>query len=64
MSAVKKYIEESYDELVNKVSWPSRKEVISQAIVVLFASLLLALVIFGVDKCFELVMRFIYQQLS
>ncbi len=64
MSAVKKYIEESYDELVNKVSWPSTKEVINQAIVVLFASLLLALIIFGVDKFFEWVMKVIYQVLS
>ncbi len=64
MNAVKDYIKESYNELVNNVSWPSNKEVISQAIVVLFASLLLALVIFGVDKCFEKLMQFVYSLLS
>lgn len=64
MNAVKDYIKESYNELVNNVSWPSNKEVISQAIVVLFASLLLALVIFGVDKCFEKLMKVVYTLLS
>ena len=64
MSAVFNNIKESYDELVNKVSWPSRKDVINQAIVVLFASLLIALVIFLVDKCFEEIMRLVYGMLS
>lgn len=64
MSAVFNNIKESYDELVNKVSWPSRKDVINQAIVVLFASLLIALVIFLVDKCFEEFMRLVYGMLS
>ncbi|MCB9017553.1 MAG: preprotein translocase subunit SecE [Prevotellaceae bacterium] len=57
---VVEYIKESYDELVNKVTWPTRSELISSAIVVLVASLLLALVVFAMDKVIELLMEFIY----
>ena len=38
------YCKESYDELVHKVSWPTRSELSSSAVVVLYASLLIALV--------------------
>ena len=43
---VANYCKESYDELVHKVSWPTRKELSSSAVVVLYASLLIALVVF------------------
>jgi len=58
------YIKDSYDELVNKVSWPSSKELSNSAVVVLVASLLIALVIFGMDKAIEELMKFIYNLLS
>ena len=54
------YCKESYDELVHKVSWPTRKELSSSAVVVLYASLLIALVVFLMDVCFENLMEFIY----
>ena len=38
-------IKESYTELVHKVSWPSRKELAQSAVLVLIASLILALVV-------------------
>ena len=44
---VANYCKESYDELVHKVSWPTRKELSSSAVVVLYASLLIALVVFS-----------------
>ena len=44
------YCKESYDELVHKVSWPTRKELSSSAVVVLYASLLIALVVFLMDS--------------
>ena len=58
------YIKDSYDELVNKVSWPSSKELSNSAVVVLVASLLIAIVIFGMDKAIEELMKFIYNLLS
>ena len=50
---VANYCKESYDELVHKVSWPTRKELSSSAVVVLYASLLIALVVWGMDVCFQ-----------
>jgi len=64
MNAVANYIKESYDELVHKVSWPTRSELTSSAIVVLIASIIIALVVFAMDKTIELLMRdFIYRLL-
>lgn len=53
-------IKESYAELVHKVSWPSRKELAQSAVLVLIASLILALVVWAMDWCFESIMTFIY----
>ena len=49
------------DELVNKVTWPTSEELQSSAIVVLVASVLIALVIFGVDSGLELIFSQFYK---
>ena len=51
------YCKESYDELVHKVSWPTRLELSSSAVVVLYASLLIALVVFLMDSAFRFIME-------
>ena len=51
------YCKESYDELVHKVSWPNRSELSSSAVVVLYASLLIALVVFLMDSVFQFIME-------
>ncbi len=53
-------IKASYTELVYKVSWPTRKELTNSAVLVLIASLILALLVWLVDFCFESLMTFIY----
>jgi preprotein translocase subunit SecE len=58
-----KNLEESKDELVNKVSWPTLSEVTSSAVVVLVASLLIAGVVWVMDFCFDKAMSFIYNLL-
>ena len=55
-----KRIKESYNELVHKVSWPTMSELTSSAVVVLEASLLIALVVFSMDQVFQMVMEFVY----
>lgn len=40
-----------------KVSWPTRKELSSSAVVVLYASLLIALVVFLMDSAFQFIME-------
>jgi preprotein translocase subunit SecE len=57
------YIKESYSELVQKVSWPTRSELTSSAIVVLIASIIIALVVWLMDLGFEAIMTFIYEKL-
>lgn len=53
-------IKASYSELVHKVSWPTRKELSASAVLVMVASLILALVVWFMDFCFEHLMTFIY----
>ena len=60
MKKLVNYLQESYDELVYKVSWPTLSEVTNSAVVVLFASLLIALVVWTMDSAFESVMKFVY----
>ena len=55
------YFKESYTELVEKTSWPTRKELTNSAVVVLIASLLIALVVWGMDLGFENIMSLIYK---
>ena len=54
------YIKDSDNELVYKVSWPTKSELSSSAVVVMFASLIIAVLIGVVDFGFEAVMNFIY----
>ncbi|MCR4994707.1 MAG: preprotein translocase subunit SecE [Bacteroidales bacterium] len=54
------YCKESYDELVHKTTWPTRSELLNSAIVVLAASLIIALVVFVMDFTFQHVMEFVY----
>jgi preprotein translocase subunit SecE len=57
---VGKYIQESYEELVNKVSWPTWKELQNSSIVVSIASLIIALVVFLMDISFKNVLEAFY----
>ena len=54
-------IKESYNELVHKVTWPTAKELTDSAVLVLVASLILALIILLIDLGFEEIMKFIYK---
>jgi len=53
-------IKESYQELVHKVSWPTRNELAQSSVVVLIASIILALIVWLMDTCFESIMTFVY----
>jgi preprotein translocase subunit SecE len=54
------YIEDSYDELINKVSWPSWSELQSSAIVVSIASLIIAFVVYLMDISFQTLLQQFY----
>ena len=53
-------IKESYNELVYKVSWPTQKQLVNSSVLVLIASIILAVFIWAVDKIFELLMEVVY----
>jgi preprotein translocase subunit SecE len=54
------YIKESYDELMNKVSWPSWSELQSSSIVVAIATVIIALIIYIMDSAFSNMMKLFY----
>ena len=60
---IKNYCKESYEELVHKTTWPSRSELMNSAVVVIIASLCIALVIFVMDSIFQTGMEAVYEVL-
>jgi preprotein translocase subunit SecE len=58
---ITEYVQESYDELMNKVSWPTWSELQSSAVVVSIASLIIALVVFLMDISFETILKQFYK---
>ncbi|MBE9511832.1 MAG: preprotein translocase subunit SecE [Bacteroidetes bacterium] len=55
-----KFFKDAYNELLHKVSWPTWGELQSSSVVVMIASLIIAMVIFIMDYSFENIMGFIY----
>ena len=53
-------IQESYNELVYKVSWPTKSQVANSSVVVMFASIIIALIILFMDQIIDTIMHFIY----
>ena len=59
-----KYVKESYNELVNKVTWPTFPQLQSSTIVVMVASVIFAVVVLAMDVTFENVLAGIYKTLG
>ena len=60
LEGIKTYCKDSYEELVHKTTWPTRPELMNSAVVVLTASLCIALVVFVMDWFFQHGMEFVY----
>ena len=58
------YVQEAYDELVHKVSWPSWDELQQTTIIVLVALAFITLIIFGMDFASERPLSIIYSLLG
>ncbi|MBN3034405.1 MAG: preprotein translocase subunit SecE [Bacteroidales bacterium] len=58
---VQAYVRESYEELKNKVSWPTWSELQSSAIVVSVASLIIALIVYLMDVSFQTILQQFYK---
>ncbi len=57
---IKSYLKDSYNELVHKVSWPTWSELQRSAVIVMVASLIIAVIVFMMDFSFRNLMDFIY----
>ncbi len=53
-------LQESYTELRYKTSWPTKTQLVKSAIIVLIASIIIALVILCMDQIVENIMKLIY----
>jgi preprotein translocase subunit SecE len=60
---IKGYFTESYTELVHKVTWPTWSELQNSGVLVLVATLIIAIVVALMDLGFSKVMEFIYSLL-
>ena len=60
MSKIGGYIKESYNELMDKVSWPTWSELQSSSIVVAVATVIIALIIYFMDSIFSNLMKIFY----
>ncbi|MFN3445375.1 MAG: preprotein translocase subunit SecE [Bacteroidia bacterium] len=61
MSKLTEYFKSSYDELVNKVTWPTWSELQESTIIVMIASIIIALIIYVVDIAGSGALGFFYQ---
>ena len=59
-----KYFKESYNELVNKVTWPTFPQLQSSTIVVMIATVIFAVIVLIMDLSFENLMAAIYKTLA
>lgn len=54
------YLKESYTELVKKTTWPTWQKLQSSALLVIVATIILAVLLFVVDYAFQHLMSLIY----
>ena len=64
MKKIKLYLQDSYNELMHKVSWPTFAELQSSAIVVMIASFLIGIVVFLMDTVFQGTMNLLYNMFA
>jgi len=61
MNKVKVYLQDSYQELVEKTTWPSWTELQKSSILVAVASIIIALLIFVMDKIISTALQAFYE---
>ncbi len=60
LKKITNYCKACYDELAHKTTWPTRKQLTHSAMVVLSASIVIALIVFCMDSVFRYAMELIY----
>lgn len=64
MANVVEFIKESYDEMMHKVSWPTWTELQNSAVIVLVASLIIALLILVMDQTVTRAVALFYESVA
>lgn len=59
-SKIKEALKLTWDELVNKVTWPTWNELQSSAVITLVASLIFSFIVFIMDSAFENLFKLFY----
>jgi preprotein translocase subunit SecE len=57
---IKTYIQETWNELIHKVSWPTWSDLQNSAVVVMIGTVIISLIIFAMDISFRNIMEMIY----
>jgi preprotein translocase subunit SecE len=60
MEKIKLYVQESYFELINKTKWPTFSQLQKSAAVVAVASVIIALVVYAMDRVIRFVLEGLY----
>lgn len=60
MAKVLGFFKESYEEITQKVTWPTWSQLQNHAVVVLIASLIIALVVLVMDKASSNILELLY----
>jgi preprotein translocase subunit SecE len=60
MMKIKVYIQETWNELIHKVSWPTWSDLQNSAVVVMIGTVIISLIIFAMDISFRNIMEMIY----
>jgi len=63
MNKVIGYIKDSYKELSEKVSWPTWPQLQQSTMIVLVATIVITLIILGMDTVTGNALKFVYKQL-
>lgn len=60
MGKAGRYLQEAYDELIHKVSWPTWPVLQQTTLIVIIGLAITTLIILGMDKASEWVLKIIY----
>ncbi|WP_423147709.1 preprotein translocase subunit SecE [Rubrolithibacter danxiaensis] len=64
MANVVEFIKESYEEMTQKVSWPTWSELQNSAVIVLIASVIIALIVVAMDESTGGLLKLFYKSVA
>jgi preprotein translocase subunit SecE len=64
MASVSEYLKESYVELTQKVTWPKWGELWGSTMLVLIATIIIALIVLGMDQVINAILKLFYNSLG